>query len=97
LIRVVWGVAVVVVTPVVVVADVLVVAVVVVAVVVGVGVVCVGVGVVVAGGGVSSKTAPTEDAEPAAKTHVEPVEQTPRQRAKLDPWSASAFKVTRVW
>jgi hypothetical protein len=53
--------------------------------------------VVVAGGGVSSKTAPTEDAEPAAKTHVEPVEQTPRHRTKLDPWSASAFKLTRVW
>jgi hypothetical protein len=73
-----------------------VVAVVVIAVVVVVGAVVVAV-VVVDGGGVWSKTAPTDEVEPAANTHAGLVEQMPRQRTKIESCSGSAVSVTRDW
>ena len=52
--------------------------------------------VVVGGGGGAawSKTALTEVAEPAANAQVGLVEQTPRHRTNVDPWSAVAVSVT---
>jgi hypothetical protein len=44
-----------------------------------------------------SNTASTRVADPAAKTQVGLVEQTPRQRTNVDPESASDFSVTRSW